>query len=46
MTDKTYTFDEIINIINEMERQYYDARPTSNLALHPFRELRNRLKNE
>ncbi len=27
----------IVKVLEELERQYYDAKPTSEIGLHPFR---------
>lgn len=37
------TIEEILNLIDEVEKQYYNAKPTSPIALHPFKELKARI---
>lgn len=32
--------NNIFEIITDLEKQYYAARPASSLSLHPFRELK------
>lgn len=43
-----YTLDmnkeQILELIDEMEKEYYKVKPTSELALHPFRELKRRIE--
>ncbi len=33
--------DDIFQIITDLEKEYYAAKPASSLSLHPFRDLKN-----
>lgn len=35
--------EELLQLIDEVEKQYYNAKPTSPIALHPFKELKLRI---
>jgi hypothetical protein len=36
--------DDLLALIDEVEKQYYNSKPTSPIALHPFKELKLRIK--